>query len=161
MTPPEISIRDLHASDDYAAVVDLQRRIWGRDDDNIPAWMLAASMERGAVLIGADDAAVRALAERGAACVYRLRCDTPAEVVAEARLPGLAEAIRHARPGLVLLAHGVLGAELAPRPGATEEKVLRALVEAGAGVRSFTPARISLDEIFIKVYGEQHELTEG
>jgi len=34
-------------------------------------------------------------------------------------------------------------------------------VEAGAGIRSFTPTRISLDEIFIKVYGEQHELGEG
>lgn len=52
-------------------------------------------------------------------------------------------------------------AELAPRQGASEEKVLRELVEAGAGIRSFTPARISLDEIFIKVYGEQHELAEG
>jgi len=52
-------------------------------------------------------------------------------------------------------------AELSPRPGATEERVLRALVDAGAGVRSFTPARISLDEIFIQVYGEQHELAEG
>ena len=46
-------------------------------------------------------------------------------------------------------------AELAPRQGASEEKVLRELVEAGAAIRSFTPARISLDEIFIKVYGEQ------
>jgi len=52
-------------------------------------------------------------------------------------------------------------AELAPRQGASEEKVLRELVEAGAGIRSFTPTRISLDEIFIKVYGEQHELGEG
>lgn len=52
-------------------------------------------------------------------------------------------------------------AELAPRPGSSEAAVLRELVEAGAVVRSFTPARISLDEIFIKVYGEQHELAEG
>lgn len=46
-------------------------------------------------------------------------------------------------------------AELAPGQGASEEKVLRELVETGVGIRSFTPARISLDEIFIKVYGEQ------
>ncbi|SDS88596.1 ABC-2 type transport system ATP-binding protein [Pseudarthrobacter equi] len=52
-------------------------------------------------------------------------------------------------------------AELAPRPGAGEAAVLRELVESGAGIRSFTPARISLDEIFIKVYGEQNELTEA
>lgn len=53
MASLEITLRDLHVHDDYAAVVELQRRIWGRDADNIPAWMLAASMERGAVLIGA------------------------------------------------------------------------------------------------------------
>jgi ABC-2 type transport system ATP-binding protein len=52
-------------------------------------------------------------------------------------------------------------AELAPGQGASEEKVLRELVEAGVSLRSFTPARISLDEIFIKVYGEQHELAEA
>ena len=51
MTVPDI--RDLHTHDDFAAVVELQRQIWGRDDDNIPAWMLAASIECGAVLIGA------------------------------------------------------------------------------------------------------------
>ncbi|MDQ1053102.1 ABC-2 type transport system ATP-binding protein [Arthrobacter sp. SORGH_AS 212] len=52
-------------------------------------------------------------------------------------------------------------AELAPRPGAGEAAVLRELVESGAGIRSFAPARISLDEIFIKVYGEQNELAEA
>lgn len=45
-------------------------------------------------------------------------------------------------------------AELSPRQGASEEKVLRELVEAGVALRSFTPTRVSLDEIFIKVYGE-------
>jgi ABC-2 type transport system ATP-binding protein len=49
-------------------------------------------------------------------------------------------------------------AELAPRPGADEAAVLRELVGAGVEVTSFTPARTSLDEIFIKVYGEQPEL---
>ncbi|MDQ0144752.1 ABC transporter ATP-binding protein [Pseudarthrobacter niigatensis] len=52
-------------------------------------------------------------------------------------------------------------AELAPGQGASEEKVLRELVQAGVALRSFTPARVSLDEIFIKVYGEQHELAEA
>ncbi|GKV72985.1 ABC transporter ATP-binding protein [Pseudarthrobacter sp. NCCP-2145] len=46
-------------------------------------------------------------------------------------------------------------AELAPRAGATEVGVLRELVEAGVAVRSFTTARVSLEEIFIQVYGEQ------
>ncbi|GIU58056.1 ABC transporter ATP-binding protein [Arthrobacter sp. NicSoilC12] len=60
-----------------------------------------------------------------------------------------------------IIASGDGRAELAPGQGASEEKVLRELVEAGVSLRSFTPARISLDEIFIKVYGEQHELTEA
>ncbi|WP_324642410.1 ATP-binding cassette domain-containing protein [Pseudarthrobacter sp. LT1] len=50
-------------------------------------------------------------------------------------------------------------AELSPRQGAPEEKVLRELVEAGVALRSFTPTRVSLDEIFIKVYGE-HQTAE-
>ena len=75
----------------------------------------------------------------------------------------LDKALDGAEPtGVALVAVGGYGrAELAPRQGASEEKVLRELVEAGLGIRSFTPARISLDEIFIKVYGEQHELGEG
>ncbi|WP_045732289.1 ABC transporter ATP-binding protein [Pseudarthrobacter chlorophenolicus] len=51
-------------------------------------------------------------------------------------------------------------AELAPRPGAGQAAVLRELVTAGAGVSSFTTARVSLDEIFIRVYGEQDQPAE-
>jgi len=52
-------------------------------------------------------------------------------------------------------------AELSPLPGGDETTVLRQLVEHGVAVRSFTTARTSLDEVFIKVYGEQHELAEA
>ena len=31
-------------------------------------------------------------------------------------------------------------------------------MEAGAAVRSFTTARVALDDIFIQVYGEQNEM---
>lgn len=51
-------------------------------------------------------------------------------------------------------------AELSPRPGADEATVLRHLVNGGVAVRSFTTARTSLDEVFIKIYGEQHELAQ-
>lgn len=51
-------------------------------------------------------------------------------------------------------------AELSPRPGGDEATVLRTLIERGVAVRSFATARTSLDEVFIKVYGEQHELSE-
>src|SRR5688500_14683909 len=51
-------------------------------------------------------------------------------------------------------------AELAPRAGADETAVLRELIGAGVAVRSFTTARASLEEIFIQVYGEQHEMAE-
>lgn len=49
-------------------------------------------------------------------------------------------------------------AELSPRPGTNETAVLRELIGHGVAVRSFTTARTSLDEVFIKVYGENHEL---
>jgi ABC-2 type transport system ATP-binding protein len=51
-------------------------------------------------------------------------------------------------------------AELAPRPGAAEPAVLRELMDAGVAVRSFTTARVSLDEIFLQVYGDQNEPAE-
>jgi ABC-2 type transport system ATP-binding protein len=51
-------------------------------------------------------------------------------------------------------------AELSPRPGTDETAALRELVGHGVAVRSFTTARTSLDEVFIKVYGENHEMAE-
>ena len=47
-------------------------------------------------------------------------------------------------------------AELTPRAGTDEAEILRELVGRGVAVRSFTTARTSLDEIFIRVYGEQN-----
>lgn len=47
-------------------------------------------------------------------------------------------------------------ADLSPREGADEATVLRSLVDAAISVSSFTTVRTSLDEIFIKVYGEEH-----
>lgn len=47
--------------------------------------------------------------------------------------------------------------ELAPHPGTDDADILRELVEHGVDVRSFTPARTSLDEIFLKIYGKQKE----
>ena len=57
--------------------------------------------------------------------------------------------------------HGPGTADLAPRHGANETAVLRDLINAGVGVRSFTTERVSLEEIFISVYGEQNELAEA
>jgi ABC-2 type transport system ATP-binding protein len=51
-------------------------------------------------------------------------------------------------------------AELSPRPGGNEAAVLRELIDHGVAVRSFTTARTSLEEVFIKVYGENHEMAE-
>lgn len=52
-------------------------------------------------------------------------------------------------------------AELSPRPGADEAAVLRELIGHGVAVRAFTTARTSLDEVFIKVYGETHDMAEA
>ena len=47
-------------------------------------------------------------------------------------------------------------AELTPRAGTDEAEILRELIQRGVAVRSFTTARTSLEEIFIKVDGEQN-----
>ncbi|HEY8549621.1 MAG TPA: hypothetical protein VIL35_06680 [Vicinamibacterales bacterium] len=47
-------IRDLHTLEDYAAVVDLQRRVWGEEcDDIVPLSMLAVAGKIGGILLGA------------------------------------------------------------------------------------------------------------
>jgi ABC-2 type transport system ATP-binding protein len=48
-------------------------------------------------------------------------------------------------------------AELIPCAGTNESGVLRELVTAGVAVRSFTTARTSLEEIFLRVYGQPSE----
>ena len=49
-------------------------------------------------------------------------------------------------------------ADLAPRAGVDDAQILRELVRHGVEVRSFTTARTSLEEIFLRVYGTQSEL---
>ena len=49
-------------------------------------------------------------------------------------------------------------AELAPRGGTDEAEILAELVRHGVRVRGFTVQRTSLEEIFIRVYGNQNEL---
>jgi ABC-2 type transport system ATP-binding protein len=46
-------------------------------------------------------------------------------------------------------------AELTPRGGTDAAEILCELVQRAVAVHSFTPARTSLEEIFIRVYGEQ------
>lgn len=52
-------------------------------------------------------------------------------------------------------------AELSPKPGGDESTVLRELIGHGVAVKSFTTAMTSLDEVFIKVYGESHDMAEA
>jgi ABC-2 type transport system ATP-binding protein len=49
-------------------------------------------------------------------------------------------------------------AELTLTDTIDEALILRELVDAGVLVRSFSTSKLSLDEIFIRVYGEQHEM---
>ncbi|RYV52976.1 ABC transporter ATP-binding protein [Pengzhenrongella frigida] len=48
-------------------------------------------------------------------------------------------------------------ADLAPRAGVDEAQILAELVRHGVQVRSFTTARTSLEEIFLRVYGTPSE----
>jgi ABC-2 type transport system ATP-binding protein len=52
-----------------------------------------------------------------------------------------------------ITAGGEGSADLTPRHSADETSVLRELINAGVAVRSFTTERVSLEEIFIRVYG--------
>jgi ABC-2 type transport system ATP-binding protein len=46
--------------------------------------------------------------------------------------------------------------ELSITDDTDEAEILRELVTAGVAVRSFTTTKISLEEIFIRVYGDQN-----
>lgn len=49
-----ITYRDLHTIEEYATVVELERQIWGPGyDDVVPTAILAVSVHRGGILIGA------------------------------------------------------------------------------------------------------------
>jgi predicted GNAT superfamily acetyltransferase len=50
-----ITCRDLYTLDDFARVVALETRIWGLRDECVPLTVFAASVPRGAVLVGAFD----------------------------------------------------------------------------------------------------------
>lgn len=52
-------------------------------------------------------------------------------------------------------------ADLVPLHGATEAAVVRELIQAGVEVKRFTTERVSMEEIFIRVYGDQNTLTEA
>ncbi|MEO3939770.1 ATP-binding cassette domain-containing protein [Paenarthrobacter nicotinovorans] len=52
-------------------------------------------------------------------------------------------------------------ADLVPQHGADETAVLRELLSADVAVRGLSTERISLEEIFIRVYGDQNELAEA
>ena len=52
-------------------------------------------------------------------------------------------------------------AELVPRAGVDAETILRTLVEQRVSIRSFTAARTSLEDIFLTVYGDRTDPSEG
>ena len=52
-------------------------------------------------------------------------------------------------------------AELTVTDQVDEAVIVRELVDAGVLVRSFVTSRLSLDDIFLQVYGDQNELAEA
>jgi ABC-2 type transport system ATP-binding protein len=48
-------------------------------------------------------------------------------------------------------------ADLSPRAGADAAAILREIVQQGVAVHSFVPARTSLEDIFLRVYGTQND----
>ena len=51
-------------------------------------------------------------------------------------------------------------AELALTDDADQSVILRELVDAGVQVREFTTSKLSLDDIFVRVYGEENDADE-
>src|SRR6266516_3270136 len=53
---PDVTYRDLSTLDEFAAVVELERRIWGPGyDEVVPVPILAVTVMRGGILVGAFD----------------------------------------------------------------------------------------------------------
>lgn len=52
-------------------------------------------------------------------------------------------------------------AELALTDDADQSVILRELVDAGVQVREFTTSKLSLDDIFVRVYGEENDAEES
>jgi len=76
----------------------------------------ATGGDLGVVLLDEGDCdGVQALAAYGVDVVYRAKCADFAHLTSEARLPMIQAACEQAQPAVVLLPHGVLGAELGPR----------------------------------------------
>lgn len=47
--------------------------------------------------------------------------------------------------------------ELVPSPGATDEEILDALVDGGARLVRFEPNRVSMEQVFVRLYGSTEE----
>lgn len=52
-------------------------------------------------------------------------------------------------------------AELTVAEGADEAEILRDLVDAGTAVRGFETSKLSLDDIFLRVYGDEADGAAG
>jgi predicted GNAT superfamily acetyltransferase len=51
-----MELRDLHTLDEFSHAVELQRRVWGREyEDIVPAAIFAVVVKRGGILVGAFD----------------------------------------------------------------------------------------------------------
>jgi predicted GNAT superfamily acetyltransferase len=98
-----VNIRDLHGLEDYQAVVDLERAIWGYTDagDLVTVPVFIITVKRGAILIGAFDEADRMIGF--AFSIVGLKDARPTQwshmmgVVAQHRRGGLGRALKLAQ----------------------------------------------------------------
>jgi predicted GNAT superfamily acetyltransferase len=141
-----ITYRDLATLDDFAAVVDLERRIWGPGyDDVVPAPILAISVHRGGILIGAYDA------DRMVGFVYSLPGIKHGKPTQWSHMLGVVDEFRQAGVGyqLKLLQRGralAMGLDLI-------EWTYDPLQAANAHL-NFTKLGVVVEEYLENVYGE-------
>lgn len=105
-----VNIRDLHGLDDYQAVVDLERAIWGYTDagDLVTVPVFIITVKRGGILIGAFDEADRMIGF--AFSIVGLKDARPTQwshmmgVVPEHRRSGLGRALKLAQRDRAIVA---------------------------------------------------------
>ncbi len=94
---PRITYRDLTSLDDFAGVVDLERQIWGPGyDEVVPVPILAVSVHRGGILIGAFEA------DRMIGFVYSLPGIKDGKPTQWSHMAGVVSEYRNAGVGMAL-----------------------------------------------------------
>ena len=141
-----ISYRDLTTLDDFAAVVDLERQIWGPGySDVVPSPILAVSVHRGGILIGAFDS------ERMIGFVYSMPGIKEGKATQWSHMLGVVDEFRQAGTGYRLK---LLQRDRALAIGVDLIEWTYDPLQAANAHLNFVKLGVVVDEYLENVYGE-------